>query len=403
MIYQWSINDLSDRLVRWCERMKWLNCWSCTTWNLTDSGQDTSGKAIVDHLEDDCDQQHRLVLRKNIGNRNVFCIIQYIPISSQWNKTTSEQSEESEPCPYWKIWKFLDDRFLGTRVLKQLSSLLYDVRTIWIFNPVIFSSNHSLRNRRKHWKPSRSKSPSPELPLWSYRWLPWPRFQGDWIPSDVPWKNVPTKQYRTYEESDLEDRHLKTWIVWGQACSLEGRREVCGYWCTKDVKEPALQIRPKHIKHHQRKKLHLPPLSPETKETALQMFFTRESKCFTQRLQILGPSTWGKFLKLSKMDTASQEFNVTITGFVTPRLNRQLVATSDAKIPFPFTNASAMIHWFHHRFLNVCWTFVVQDPLPPAIHGGHCHRSTCPRSIRPTCAIHGAMDCKPPPFGSKNT
>lgn len=63
--------------------------------------------------------------------------------------------------------------------------------------------------------------------------------------------------------------------------------------------DPLQILRPNHIKPPEKEGP--APLSPETKETALQMFFTRESKCFTQRLQILGwPSTWCKISSYQK-------------------------------------------------------------------------------------------------------
>lgn len=75
------------------------------------------------------------------------------------------------------------------------------------------------------------------------------------------------------------------------------------HWsCThgKDRSSPNPSPKP-HQTARERRACPSHPLSPETKETALQMFFTRESKCFTQRLQILGwPSTWCKISSYQK-------------------------------------------------------------------------------------------------------
>lgn len=110
-IEKWNLSD--SGLVRW-ERLAAQMAELLELHLKSDGpGQDTSGKAIIDHLEDDCDQQHRLaadlssqhrLVRRNIIGllSSVFHRIQYIPISL--HKTISG-------------------------VLKQLSSLLCDART----------------------------------------------------------------------------------------------------------------------------------------------------------------------------------------------------------------------------------------------------------------------------------
>ena len=150
--------------------------------------------------------------------------------------------------------------------------------------------------------PSGSKSPSPELPPWSCRWLPRP-----WS-HENPWECCASDVCKIIKACDSDAiQHLTPMNCAMLAASKDAERYewVIRYHTSHTGHAPMgkidpLQIlRPNHIKPPEKEGP--APLSPETKETALQMFFTRESKCFTQRLQILGwPSTWCKISSYQK-------------------------------------------------------------------------------------------------------